>query len=62
MLVLSQRPGDYVLIGDSIKITTIRIGPGAVRYGVDAPKDMPIVRSNAGPLKPPTKLGEEHDD
>lgn len=32
------------MIGDEIAITIVRIGPNAVRLGIDAPRDMNIVR------------------
>lgn len=44
MLVLSRKAGEKVLIGDVIVITVVRIGPGAVRFGIEAPGDMNIVR------------------
>lgn len=44
MLVLSQNPGDVVHIGDDITITTLRIGPSKVRYGITAPKHITILR------------------
>ncbi|MFM9963113.1 MAG: carbon storage regulator [Planctomycetaceae bacterium] len=44
MLVLSRKVGERVLIGDKIILTVVRIGPNAVRIGIEAPKDMNIVR------------------
>jgi carbon storage regulator len=44
MLVLSRKPGERILIGDKISITVVRIAPGIVRIGVDAPDDLPILR------------------
>ena len=44
MLVLSRKPGEKILIGDKISITVVRIAPGIVRIGVDAPDDLPILR------------------
>lgn len=44
MLVLSRKPGEKILIGDKISITVVRIAPGIVRIGVDAPEDMAILR------------------
>lgn len=45
MLVLSRKVGQQVKIGDSIIVTITRIGGQAVRIGVEAPRDMAIVRS-----------------
>jgi carbon storage regulator len=44
MLVLSRKPGEKILIGDKISITVVRIAPGIVRIGVEAPEDLPILR------------------
>ncbi len=44
MLVLSRKPGERILIGDDVTITVVRIGPNNVRLGIDAPRDMNIVR------------------
>ena len=44
MLVLSRKVGERVLVGDNVVITVVRIGPNAVRLGIEAPKDMNIVR------------------
>lgn len=44
MLVLSRKVGERILIGDHIAVTVVRVGPGVVRIGVEAPADMPIVR------------------
>lgn len=44
MLVLSRKPGERILIGDDIAITIVRIGPNTVRLGIEAPRQMNIVR------------------
>jgi len=44
MLVLSRKAGERILIGDNVAITVVRIGPNSVRIGIDAPRDMNIVR------------------
>ncbi len=44
MLVLSRKPGEKILIGDQVTVTIVRIGPNTVRLGIDAPRDMNIVR------------------
>jgi len=46
MLVLTRKTGDQFFIGDQIKITILRVSPGgAVRIGIDAPKNLDIVRT-----------------
>ncbi len=46
MLILTQGRGDTILIGDSIKITTVYIdkASGKIRLGIEAPDDVPILR------------------
>ncbi|MDO4570491.1 MAG: carbon storage regulator [Planctomycetia bacterium] len=44
MLVLSRKIGERILIGEDIAITIVRISQGTVRIGVEAPRDMAVVR------------------
>lgn len=44
MLVLGRKPGEYVMIGDCIKIKVIRSDEGDLRLAIDAPKTINIVR------------------
>ena len=44
MLVLSRKPGERILIGDSVTVTIVRIGPNTVRLGIEAPRELNIVR------------------
>lgn len=44
MLVLSRKTGEKILIGENVTVTIVRIGPNTVRLGIDAPRDMNIVR------------------
>jgi len=44
MLVLSRKPGERILIGDDITVTIVRIGPNNVRVGIEAPRELNIVR------------------
>jgi len=44
MLVLSRKPSERIMVGDDIAITVVRIGPNAVRIGIEAPREMNIVR------------------
>lgn len=53
MLVLSRKPGEKILISDDIVLTVIRIGQGnTVRLGIDAPRDMNIVREELTLIDP----------
>ena len=44
MLVLSRKSGERIHIGENITVTIVRIGPNNVRIGIDAPRDLNIVR------------------
>ncbi|MEQ8791542.1 MAG: carbon storage regulator [Pirellulaceae bacterium] len=44
MLVLSRKEGERIQIGDDIRITVVRISGGGVRLGVEAPREMVVVR------------------
>ncbi len=44
MLVLSRKAGEKIFIGDRISVTVVRIAPGVVRLGVEAPAEYNIVR------------------
>lgn len=43
MLVLSRKPGESIQIGDDITITVVKSGNN-VRIGIDAPKDVTVLR------------------
>ena len=45
MLVLSRKFGESVVIGGGITVTVIKVKGNAVQLGFDAPKDIPIRRS-----------------
>jgi len=44
MLVLSRKVGEKILIGNDIAVTVVRVAQGMVRIGVEAPRELPIVR------------------
>ncbi len=46
MLILTRRIGESLIIGKEgeIKITVLGIQGRQVRYGIDAPKDIPVHR------------------
>lgn len=49
MLVISRKCGERVLVGDKIVVTVVGIGPNVVRLGIEASKDINIVREELGP-------------
>jgi len=44
MLVITRKPGQRVLIGENIEIQIVDVQGEQVRIGIDAPKDISIVR------------------
>jgi len=44
MLVLGRKPGEYVMIGDNIKVKVVRGENGDLRLAIDAPRDVTITR------------------
>lgn len=44
MLVISRKPGESLVISDQIKITIISLGNDKVTIGIDAPREVKIVR------------------
>jgi len=44
MLVLTRRPGEQIVIGNSIRVTVVSVGPGRVKIGIEAPSDVRIDR------------------
>ncbi len=49
MLVLSRRKSEQIRIGDEILIKVIDVKGGTVRIGIDAPPEIPIIRSELLP-------------
>jgi carbon storage regulator len=45
MLVLSRKERESIIIDERIVITVIDLGRGRVRLGIEAPKEVPVVRS-----------------
>ena len=49
MLILRRKAGETLLIGDEIKITVMDVYEGGVRLAIDAPKQIPVLRSELLP-------------
>jgi carbon storage regulator len=45
MLCLSRKAGQTICIGDDIEITVIKIDETKVRLGINAPRGVPVHRS-----------------
>ncbi len=44
MLMLTVKTGEYVMIGDEIKIRLEDVGGGHIRVGVEAPRELTVLR------------------
>ena len=44
MLILTRRPGQAIYIGENIRITVIDFNEDYVKFGVEAPDDIPVFR------------------
>ena len=45
MLVLTRRFGEEIIIGDDIRVVVVRVQGDRVRIGIDAPRNVSVVRS-----------------
>lgn len=52
MLVLTRKVGETIRIGDDIVVTVLEVRRGQVRIGVDAPRQVRIVRTDAREFDP----------
>ena len=57
MLVLSRKPMEHIQIGDSVVVTVLAIRGGKVRIGIDAPREIPILRSELQDATSPLPTG-----
>ncbi len=45
MLILQRKPGESVRIGENITVSIVSVDSGRVRIAIDAPTEIPILRS-----------------
>lgn len=50
MLVLSRKQNQEIVIGDGIKITVLKIKGNTIRLGIEAPRDVKVIRGELSPL------------
>lgn len=58
MLVLTRRLGETIFIGPDIAIKVVDIEQGKVRLGIEAPRDVKIVRNELIPEDDPRRENE----
>lgn len=59
MLVLSRKQSQRIKLGDSIVITVVRVAGDKVRLGIDAPRDMLVLRDELEPHHIAGEIGIE---
>lgn len=55
MLVLSRKPGEQIRIGDNVTITLVEVRGNRIKIGIDAPRDVNVVRSELQPHHEPQR-------
>jgi len=60
MLVLTRKLMEKLFIGDDICVTVVRLEGGQVRLGIDAPRDVTVVRAELVPDRPAPRLRSDH--
>lgn len=57
MLVLTRKPGGKLVIDGGIVLTVLEVRGNQVRIGIEAPLDVPIMRSELVPAAPVQCVG-----
>lgn len=57
VLVLTRKPGEQITIGDNITVTFLEFNRGQARIGIDAPRDVLVLRSELSPHTKPSGEG-----
>ncbi|MCH2113911.1 MAG: carbon storage regulator [Pirellulales bacterium] len=60
MLVLSRKESQKIRLGDSIVITVVRLAGDKVRLGIEAPKEILVLRDELKPFETPSGVAA-HD-
>ena len=47
MLVIRRHPGESIQIGENVEVVVIDCASGRVKLGIRAPKQVPVMRSEA---------------
>ena len=45
MLILTRGKDQVITIGDNIRVTIVQVRGDKVRVGIDAPRDVPVMRA-----------------
>ena len=61
MLVLSRKEGERLVIGDNVVVTVNRISGNRITLGIEAPRDVRIVRGELDRHPSETEANEQAD-
>ena len=59
MLVLTRKSNQQIQIGENIVITVLQVKGNSVRLGIEAPREVRVVRGELGPKKEATEIVSE---
>lgn len=54
MLVLTRKVNQQIRLGDSITVTVLRVQGNSIRIGIEAPREVRVVRGELGAIEPAT--------
>jgi carbon storage regulator len=61
VLIITRRPGERIMVGDDVVVEVMEIVGNTVRFGVDAPRDVPVYRDEIyAALRAEERTLEEH--
>lgn len=60
MLILTRRPGETIVIGESVEVIVMAVAGNQVRLGVKAPKDVIVDREEIAQRKEAEKKASPH--
>lgn len=64
MLILNRKPGESIIIDDNIEIRILEISDGKLKIGIEAPRNVNIVRKEVFDQvveENKNAIGEDHD-
>lgn len=53
MLVLTRKDGERIRIGENIVVTIVRSTDGRTKVGIEAPREVPVLRTELEDRQPP---------
>lgn len=59
MLVLTRKQNEEIVIGDNVKVTVLQIKGNSIRLGIEAPREVRIVRGELPPVSETPAVSSE---